>query len=227
LDTRNHLKLGYDYPQTYAARTQGGDLAQNLTAWANQELGWVFPGNQNPGASKIDLAHFETQITTRVSCFPDQILVDGTSPLDPNDQYISSAAASAPASAPGTATATAVSEVKTSSLPLMQKKVVTTPANKDPSGTASGANIQPKETASVAASTVSKVASNAASKVSEAVQRVLPKAVGGVSKAPVVGHAPVTIPTHRPTFEQRFGKLGNLVKDGKMTQWNVSYGVDK
>lgn len=35
------------------------------------------------------------------------------------------------------------------------------------------------------------------------------------------------VANHAPSFEDRFGEFGNLVKDGKMTQWNASFGVDK
>jgi len=36
-----------------------------------------------------------------------------------------------------------------------------------------------------------------------------------------------TVAIHNPSFEDRFGGLGDLVKDGKLTRWNASFGVNK
>jgi tyrosinase len=213
LDTRNHLKLGYDYPQTYAARTQaGGDLVKNLTAWANQELGWVVPASQNSSASKIDLTHFENQIATRVSCFPTQVLVDGVVSLDSDDQYISSLAQTPII----TATAT-VPEVK-AAVPVLQKKFLTT-----------SAPTNGKAATGAAASVVAPV-TKLASKVTAHVAAALPAVAKPSTAAAIpasITHAPVTIPTQKPTFDQRFGDLGKLVDNGKLTQWNISFGVDQ
>ena len=57
----------------------------------------------------------------------------------------------------------------------------------------------------------------------------------GAHQVPLASHftsmpkkkLPTTTIKAAPTFEQRFGHLGELVKDGKMTQWNASIRVEK
>lgn len=93
VDVRDYLSLGYDYPQTLAAR-KSGNLAAGLTAWANAELGWVTPqGGGNAGQpDHDDQVHLQQDVKQYVPAFPPQVLLDGTTPLDPDEQYISSSA---------------------------------------------------------------------------------------------------------------------------------------
>ena len=91
-DVRDHLALGYDYPQTLAAR-QSGNYSRALLQWANQQLGWVTanPDVKDPSkASKSDLNHFETQIKQFVASFPNDLSIDGVTPLPFKDLHISS-----------------------------------------------------------------------------------------------------------------------------------------
>ena len=167
-DLRDYLSLGYDYPQTAAAR-QTGDLATGLTSWANTELGWaVPPGSGDPAQpDQQPLVHLKQQITEPVEAFPSPILVDGTTPLGQDDQYISSSA---------TASST------TQTLPVLSK--IAKPAH-----------------------AVSKMVSPRKDIAQKSIKSALP--------------------AHKPAFDDRFGGLGNLVSQGKMTQWNASFGVDK
>jgi tyrosinase len=171
-DVRDYRSLGYDYPQTAAAR-QTGDLAAGLTAWANTELGWaVPPGSGDPGQpDQQALVHLKQQITEPIQALPSQILLDGTTPLNQGEEYISSSAQ---------AVATEPSKIQTQSV----LSAIAKPAQ------AAMKMVSPRK---------------------DVAQKSLKSA----------------LPAHKPGFNDRFGGLGDLVSQGKMTQWNASFGVDK
>jgi len=171
-DLKDYRSLGYDYPQTAAAR-QTGDLAAGLIAWANAELGWaVPPGSGDPGQpDQQALAHLNQQITEPVEAFPKPILVDGTTPLDQGEEYISSSAQAV------------VTESSTTQTPSVLSAIA---------------------------------------KPAEAVTKIVSPRKNVAQKS-----LKSALPTHKPDFNHRFGGLGDLVSQGKMTQWNASFGVDK
>ena len=147
-DVRYHTKLGYDYPETRAA-SQSPKPVEYLTKWANIEVGWVKSGAQS---NTPWLDQLKKQISEAAPSLPKPFVVDESTTWDPQEQYVSSAAAEL---------ATAIS-----------------------------------------------------SKVSALVQ----------TAAPVLQR---TLLAHEPSFEERFGSLGNLVQNGQMTRWNASFTVDK
>lgn len=163
LDLREYRNLGYDYPQTAAAR-QTGDLVAGLTSWANAELGWATPpGSGAPGQpDQQDRVNLKHQFTQRIPAFPESILVDGTTPLYQDEEYISSSA------------------------PVVVAEAATM--------------AEPPQVALATVSSTNAVAKNA------------PKSA---------------LSTYKLDFNARFGGFDNLVSQGRMTQWNASFGVEK
>ncbi|OHW91286.1 tyrosinase precursor, partial [Colletotrichum incanum] len=90
-DCRNHLELGYDYPQTAAAR-RSGDIVRSLTAWANSQLGWLAPRSPEP-ADEGARTQLKRQINQSMPFFPSRVLIDGTTPLRNGQTFIGSMAA--------------------------------------------------------------------------------------------------------------------------------------
>lgn len=122
-DVRDHLALGYDYPETLAAR-QAGNYSTALLQWANEALGWVTadPAIKDPSkASESDLGHFDEQIGQFVASFPDKLMVDGVTPLPAQALYISSQAS--PQTGPQVSTMAKVSVSKPAQAPLRHPKI--------------------------------------------------------------------------------------------------------
>ncbi|KAF6808219.1 tyrosinase, partial [Colletotrichum plurivorum] len=189
-DCRDHLALGYDYPETAAAR-RSADPVRSLTAWANTQLGWLAPRSPRP-ADEGARSWLRRQITQPVPAFPAKVLVDVKTPLGAGQAFIGSMATS-PRSLATAAAPAALSRPKRI---LAKAKAAVRSISVRRKGINS---IMTTETIAVEEST------------QEQAQNVLARA----------------LPEADIDFKRCYGHLGDLVNQHKVTQWNVTFSVNK
>lgn len=190
-DCRDHLALGYDYPETAAAR-RSADAVRSLTAWANAQLGWLAPRNPRP-ADEGARARLRQQIKQPIPAFPSKILVDGKTPLGAGQTFIGSMAVSP---RPTVATVASVALSRPKRMMAKVKTAVKSMSVKRKKGVSA---ITTTETIAVKQSP------------RELTQKVLSTA----------------LPEADVDFNRCYGHLGDLISQHKMTQWNVTFSVNK
>ncbi|KAK2042757.1 Di-copper centre-containing protein [Colletotrichum somersetense] len=196
-DCRSHLNLGYDYPQTAAAR-KSGDVVRSLTAWANTQLGWLAPRNPKP-ADEGARAQLKRQINQPMPFFPPKVLIDGTTPFRNGQAFIGSMATSMTASIfgnkkPDSVPRRLVARAKTAIKMLSLRR-----RNREPRGTAADSDITAHRFLN-----------------SKATPRQLSQLV--LSTA---------LPSADMDFNRCYGHLGDLISHHRMTHWNATFSVDK
>ncbi|OBR08255.1 Tyrosinase [Colletotrichum higginsianum IMI 349063] len=190
-DCRNHLDLGYDYPQTAAAR-RSGDVVRSLTAWANAQLGWLAPRSPRP-ADENARTQLKRQITQPMPFFPSKVLIDGTTPLSSGQAFIGSMAAPMTAKISAANTTVSVSrrlatraKAAIKDLSLGRKQKVRADGT---TGPGSSRKLTPQQLSQLVLSTA--------------------------------------LPSKHLDFNNCYGHLGDVISHHKMTQWNVTFSVDK
>ncbi|KAL0937178.1 tyrosinase [Colletotrichum truncatum] len=187
-DCRNHLDLGYDYPQTAAAR-MSSDPVRSLTAWANTQLGWLAPRNPRP-ADEGARTQLKRQIIQPIPSFPSKVLIDGTTPVRPGQAFIGSMA---------TASSTLASGPVSRSLSRPRRFIAK---------------------ASKAVKKLKKIVKpGISSKDVAAANNLSQKVVENVLSA--------ALPASDVDFGRCYGHLETLISQQKMTQWNVTFSVNK
>jgi hypothetical protein len=75
-DLRDHRAIGYEYPETAAARRATRETyVQSLRRWANTELGWL--GRVTREGDPTALARLNDSLNRNIPFFPKEILIDG------------------------------------------------------------------------------------------------------------------------------------------------------
>ncbi|KAF4827508.1 Tyrosinase [Colletotrichum tropicale] len=194
-DCRNHLDLGYDYPQTAAAR-KSPDPVRSLTAWANTQLGWLAPRNPQP-ADEGARAQLKRQIVQPIPFFPAKVLIDGATALRAGQAFIGSMATS-----PRETTVTPAVVAKSLSRPRrILAKATTIAKSMSPKKL-----VRPEKPATPAREFLP-------SKFTP--QQLWQNVISSALPAQQIG------------YKHCYGHLGDLVTNHKMTQWNVTFSVDK
>ncbi|KAF6830947.1 tyrosinase [Colletotrichum musicola] len=189
-DCRDHLALGYDYPETAAAR-RSADAVRSLTAWANTQLGWLAPRSPRP-ADEGAWSRLRRQVTQPIPAFPAKVLVDGKTALGAGQAFNGSMAVS-----PRSLVAAAVPAAPSRPRRILAKAKA---AVRSTSPRRKGTNsIKTTETIAVKEST------------QEQTQNVLARA----------------LPEADVDFKRCYGHLGGLANQHKITQWNVTFSVNK
>ena len=90
-DLRDHRALGYEYPETAAARRQTQEpFVQALRRWANSELGWL--GRITSQGDPAAIARLNDSLTRSIPFFPKEVLIDGDKnrPIRSNQAFVGS-----------------------------------------------------------------------------------------------------------------------------------------
>ncbi|KAJ2894577.1 Tyrosinase [Zalerion maritima] len=202
-DVRDHTKLGYDYPQT-AAASESSNYVGSLIAWANQSLGWLSPSRRNrTGPDPEAVADFGVSTRKRIPFFPDPVLVDGRTRAFDDKQIIGSLAPkqrTAPTRAFAAALSHNVKKAPEKSEPALKPE--------------DGEEIKPEAEEAKPEKTLVEPTKPEGDEVPEEVQ----VRTAALTRA---------IPAVRPPIEERFGDCCGVIDDHKMTQWSVSFSVDK
>ncbi|EFQ32588.1 hypothetical protein CGRA01v4_09590 [Colletotrichum graminicola] len=196
-ECRNHLDLGYDYPQTAAAR-KSGDIVRSLTAWANTQLGWLAPRSPRP-ADEGARAQLKRQINQPMPFFPLKVLIDGKTPFSNGQAFIGSMATTMTARISANNKPLSVSRRLLNRAKTVIKVYSPRRRHRKPTEVTAGSGV-----------TINR-SSDSIATPQQLSQLVLSTA----------------LPSANMDFNRCYGHLGDLISHHKMTHWNATFSVDK
>lgn len=242
--------MGYDYPETAAARQDSDGYVAGLRKWANKTLGWADPSTswwRRTAPDEDVIRDLEDSVDNQIPFFPSRVLVDGRNRLSDTIEFIGS---KAPRTQSDTATRSI--SIATRNLAPDVPDLLTQKERRAvmEEGSASQ-KTKVKELKVEKQGELEDVELNIAASKSNDTHGSSRRNFIEISQAVVSafkeknGHTPLilkkhadpekihihaierAIPIGKTSFKDRFHACSRLIKDREMTQWHVSFSVDK